>query len=88
VGHDCDSEACREVVAQVEDVVVQELALRARVVMTPDPDLERNTIALASWTRVDSFGSADYTDPRVRDFIKAHSCRFDPERFCRDRPLN
>jgi hypothetical protein len=24
----------------------------------------------------------------VRDFIKAHSCRFDPERFCRERPLN
>jgi hypothetical protein len=45
-------------------------------------DLDADTIALASWTRVDSFDAAEYGDGRVREFIRAHSCRFDPEGFC------
>ena len=54
--------------------------------MSPDPDLDDDTIGLAAWTRVDVFSAADYTDDRVRAFIKAHSCRFDPELFCARRP--
>jgi len=70
------------------DLVSEELSLGARVVMAPDSDLSPDTVGLASWTRYDTFAAADYTDGRVRDFIKAHSCRFDPEGFCPARPVN
>jgi hypothetical protein len=53
--------------------------------MAPDSDLDADTIALASWTRIDSMPAAEYDDARVRAFIEAHSCRFDPEGFCAPR---
>ena len=68
--------------------MTQEVSLGARVVLSPDDDLDGNTIAAAAWTRVDSFDASDYSDDRVRSFIKAHSCRFDPERFCKSAPIN
>jgi hypothetical protein len=86
VGYRCTS-GCAAVDAATQ-VVRQELALGARVVMSPDPDLAPDTIAAASWTRVDVMSLADYSDDRLRAFIKAHSCRFDPERFCPERALN
>lgn len=88
VAYRCVSAGCRDVLERLEALVAQELALGARVVMAPSGDLEDDTIALASWTRVDAFDATDYTDERVRAFIKAHSCRFDPEGFCPDSPLN
>lgn len=63
------------------------LPVQPLVVMSPDPDLAPDSIALAAWTRVDDFPASDYDDARARSFIKAHSCRFDPERFCPPRPL-
>jgi hypothetical protein len=56
--------------------------------MAPDSDLAEDTIGLAAWTRFDTFAATDYTDERARSFIKAHSCRFDPEGFCKERPVN
>lgn len=88
LGYRCESDGCRTTVERVKDLVDQEISLGARVVMSPDPDLDPDTIALASWTRVDSFASSDYTDDRVRGFIKAHSCRFDPEQFCKGTAIN
>ena len=82
VGYNCSSEACDTTAERLKDLVTQELSLGARVVMSPDPDLDDDTIGLAAWTRVDTFPASDYTDDRVRAFIKAHSCRFDPELFC------
>jgi len=88
LGYRCESDSCNTTVERVKDLVDQEISLGARVVMSPDPDLDPDTIALASWTRVDSFGAADYSDDRVRRFIKAHSCRFDPEWFCKVPAIN
>lgn len=88
LGYRCESDGCRTTVERVKDLVDQEVSLGARIVMSPDPDLDPDTIALASWTRVDSFDAAEYSDDRVRGFIKAHSCRFDPEQFCKDTPIN
>lgn len=82
LGYNCASDACDEAVRQATGIVEDELALGRRVVMSPDMDLDADTIALASWTRVDSFDAAEYGDGRVREFIRAHSCRFDPEGFC------
>ncbi|MEX2247961.1 MAG: DUF3105 domain-containing protein [Dehalococcoidia bacterium] len=82
VGFNCASTACEDAVDEVERLVGQALEEGQRVVMSPDPDLDADTIALASWTRVDSFPASDYEQTRVGRFIEAHSCRFDPERFC------
>jgi hypothetical protein len=87
VGYHCASTACDDAVVRLRLVVQQELSLGARVVMSPDTDLDDDTIGLASWTRVDVMRAGDYDDARARDFIKAHSCRFDPENFCGNRPL-
>lgn len=85
-GYNCGSEACDAAVEQMRTLVKQELSLGARVIMSPDSDLAEDTIGLASWTRFDTFDAEQYTDGRARSFIKAHSCRFDPEGFCAERP--
>jgi hypothetical protein len=85
LGYNCVRDACDDAVERAERLVDQLTTLGARVVMSPDPDLEDDTIALASWTRVDSFDAGDYSDERVSEFIDAHSCRFDPEGFCQAR---
>ena len=88
VGYNCASDACNATAGRLKDLVSQELSLGARIVMSPDPDLDGDTVALAAWTRIDEFPASDYTDERVRAFIKAHSCRFDPELFCKQTPVN
>lgn len=89
VGYHCvDDAGCDRVAERLKDLVTQEVSLGARVVLSPDPDLDANTVGIASWTRVDTFDAAAYEDGRVRDFIKAHSCRFDPEGFCKQVPVN
>jgi hypothetical protein len=88
VGYHCASNDCRRTAERLIDLVSQEISLGSRVVVSPDGDLPDDTIGIASWTRVDTFPSAEYSDGRVRDFIKAHSCRFDPEGFCRQTPVN
>jgi hypothetical protein len=85
VGYNCASDECRTAVLALERVVIQELGNGARVVMSAFSDLPPDTIGLASWTRVDTFAAAEYDELRVGRFIRAHSCRFDPEGFCRDR---
>ena len=82
VGYNCDSSECFDAVEDLRAVVEDQLRSRARVIMSPSSDLDADTIALASWTRVDSIPASDYDDARIRDFIETHSCRFDPEGFC------
>jgi hypothetical protein len=86
VGYNCDGSdlACEEVVdEEVARIVNDRIDDNKRVVMARDSDLPVDTIGLASWTRVDTFGYAEFTEGRVVDFIDTHSCRFDPEGFCR-----
>lgn len=54
-----------------------------RVVMAHDSDLLPGEIALAAWTRVDRFSYTLFVAGRVTKFVAAHSCRYDPEGFCR-----
>lgn len=88
IGYNCASDGCGTTVERLKDLVTQEISLGARVVLSPDDDLDGNTIGVAAWTRLDVFGAADYSDDRVRSFVKAHSCRFDPEHFCKTPPIN
>jgi hypothetical protein len=82
VGYTCRTEACQTAVAELREVVLEARDHGERVVMAPSSDLGDDVIGLASWTRVESFSSAEYTDERALRFIEAHSCRFDPEGFC------
>jgi hypothetical protein len=86
VGHQCVTDACRETVEELENLVAQEVDDGKRVIMAPDADLPDDTIAFASWTRVDSFPASEFSEDRAFAFIDAHSCRFDPESFCEDEP--
>jgi hypothetical protein len=88
VGYNCVNSDCNTTVERLKNLVTQEISLGARVVMSPDTDLADDTIGLAAWTRVDDLAASDYSDDRVRSFIKAHSCRFDPELFCKATPVN
>ncbi len=86
VGWNCDDgdTACMDVVTQLEELVNGRIDNHDdRVVMAIDLDLPAGTMAVASWTRVLSFKFADYVEGDVTDFISTHSCRFDPEGFCR-----
>jgi hypothetical protein len=87
-GFHCASDACNDAATRFRTIVRQELQLGERIVLSPDPDLPVDTIALASWTRVDRFAAGDFSADRVRAFIDAHSCRFDPEGFCDEPSLN
>jgi uncharacterized protein DUF3105 len=86
VGYDCadGDAACQDVVEQIERVVNDRIDNHNdRVVMARDSDLPVGTIGLAAWTRVDTFSYTEFTQDRVAGFIGTHSCRFDPEGFCR-----
>ena len=82
IGYHCQRDECDIAVSELQGLVEEQLALGAQLIMSPFLDLDANTIALASWTRIDSFSSDEYDDERARRFIEAHSCRFDPEGFC------
>lgn len=82
IGYNCATAVCNEVVRRLHTVVEEALSQGKRVVMSPDPDLDAETIGLASWTRFDVFGIGNFSEQRVRRFIEVHSCRYDPEGFC------
>jgi hypothetical protein len=85
VGYHCaeGDAACADVVEQLEGIVNDRIDNNDnRVVMARDSDLPVGTIGLASWTRVDTFPHAGFTEARVVDFIGTHSCRVDAEGFC------
>jgi hypothetical protein len=64
---------------QIEKIATSELKSGKLVVMTPYPDIAKDTIALTAWSRRDVFPVSELTDKRVKDFIEKLSCRFNPE---------
>ncbi len=68
-------------IALLTQIAGDALAAGKLVVMSPYPDMEADSIALTSWTRLDKFRSADLTPQRVQDFIAANEKRFNPEGF-------
>jgi hypothetical protein len=52
-----------------------------QVVMTRYDDMEADSIALTSWTRLDKFRAGELTVARVQAFIAANERRFNPEGF-------
>jgi hypothetical protein len=74
--------ACAHVVTQLERIANDRIDNDDRVVMARSSDLPAGTIGMSSWTRVETFPHAEFTQDRVVNFISTHSCRFDPEGFC------
>lgn len=79
VWHHCGSPACEAAVRDLRGVVEGYLADGALVVMVPYPEMDPDTIALTSWTRLDRFPASEYSEERVRRFIQAHERRYNPE---------
>lgn len=84
LAYNCDDDsACEEVVAEMERVANDRIDNHDdRVIMAADYDLPEGYIGLSSWSRVDLFPYADYTNERAEDFISTHACRIDWEGFC------
>jgi hypothetical protein len=51
------------------------------VVMTQYTEMEPDTVAITSWTRLDKFPVSDLTKDRVQNFINKNLMRFNPEGF-------
>jgi len=66
---------------ELEAIVEARLEDDDLIVMAPYPDMEADTIALTSWTRIDKFPVSEFTAERVTAFIDAHQRRFNPEHF-------
>jgi hypothetical protein len=71
----------QQVIDGLESVIKDKLDDNALLVLAPYPDMEPDTVALTSWTRIDKFLVAQYSDDRVNTFISAHERRFNPEHF-------
>jgi hypothetical protein len=71
----------QKMIKQLTDVVSAELGRQRLVVMSPYTEMEPETIALTSWTRLDKFAVKDFADERVQRFIARNSRRFNPEGF-------
>jgi len=75
--HNCPS-GCPDVTGPLAEYVTKQ---RGRyVLMAPFPGMEKR-IALASWTRLDTFDNLDMK--RVEKFVELNLCRHDPEDLCR-----
>lgn len=88
VGYHCadGDEECEAVVERLRGLVNNRIDNHDnRVVMSKFLDLPEGTIGVASWTRYMTFPYTEFEDMEgtVGNFIGTHSCRFDPERFCR-----
>ncbi len=68
-----------ELVLEIEQVILDLLGDLDLIVMAPYPDMEEETIALTSWSRLDKFSIGDYSEERVRVFMETHVRRFNPE---------
>ena len=69
------------VIKQLADIVNSELDRRRLVVMSKYTEMEPNTIAVTSWTRLDKFPVGEFNAKRVREFISENNKRFNPEGF-------
>lgn len=71
----------QQVISDLEALVQGGLEDEEHIVLAPYADMEANTIAVTSWTRIDKFPSAQYDKDRIDAFIEAHLERFNPEHF-------
>lgn len=66
---------------QLKKVAQDNIDRRQFVVMTQYAEMEPDTIAITSWTRLDKFPVGELTKDRVQKFIDVNEKRFNPEGF-------
>lgn len=70
----------QDVINQLKQVVADAAKRgKKRVVMSPYPDMAKDTIALTAWTRLDSFSVSDFTPDRATTFITKFDGYYNPE---------
>lgn len=52
------------------------------LVLAPFPDMEDESVAITVWARRDKFPVSEYSLNRIKEFMDAFYCKFDPEDFC------
>lgn len=70
-----------EIRKKLESIVEGQLDRLRPVAMVPYPEMEPETIALTSWTRLDKFPVSDFSRERIETFIATHNRRYNPEGF-------
>ena len=65
----------------IKDVVSENTELRRFVGSTVYEDMEPETVAITSWTRIDKFPVSELTRERLQEFVDDHNKRFNPEGF-------
>jgi hypothetical protein len=71
----------QDVIDALEALVTKHVEDDDLVVLAPYPDMEAETVAITSWTRIDKFAASEYDDARIETFLDAHMRRFNPEHF-------
>jgi hypothetical protein len=71
----------QDVIRELESVTNEALDRRRPVVMTKYTEMEPNTVAITSWTRLDKFPVSEFNRKRITDFIEKNDRRFNPEGF-------
>ena len=71
-----------DTIDELESFAEEQLNQGKLIVLAPYPDMEGDHIAITVWSRRDEFPASKYSDERLKRFIDALYCRFDPERFC------
>lgn len=70
-----------EAIDLIKSVVSDNVDRRRFVGSTIYNDMEEETIAITSWTRLDKFPVSELTRERLQEFIDANHKRFNPEGF-------
>ncbi len=65
----------------IKSVVSENGDMRRFVGSTIYTEMEEETIAITSWTRLDKFPVSELTEERLQEFIDANHKRFNPEDF-------
>ncbi|OGO50225.1 MAG: hypothetical protein A2148_04330 [Chloroflexi bacterium RBG_16_68_14] len=69
----------QQIIDELEQLIGDRLDNGELLVMAPYSETEEETIALTAWARIDKFSVNEYSQDRVKKFIDAFRCRFNPE---------
>jgi hypothetical protein len=75
--------ADQAVIDDLEAYATDLLRSDMRIILTPYPEMEPESVAITVWSRRDIMPASEYSRERLQTFLDALYCRFDPERFCR-----
>lgn len=71
----------QQVIDQLESLVKSEFkgSQQQLMVLTPDPGMDSESVAITAWARIDKMPVSQFSTDRIKTFINAFKCRFNPE---------